>query len=204
MMTVKAKTKNSSPISPFSIDELVKIKAKHSQAQRARLVSPIHPDRDIVGSLLSLGLSLRAAGKDVQIELTGDVSASFRLLDGAGQVRRRLEGRLLRAAFTKENREAVGYPDTDDAGRTFFLTSFDDSDIVVILFKQLNNRFNMSWRARPDMFDPAGSSLWRRMSPSSGWRRYRWRPVRGTTEGLPGYHSLFIAAKSTWGAITTT
>lgn len=132
MRTVNAKTKNSSPGSPFSIDELVKSKARHSQAQRARLVSPIYPDSD-TESLLSLGLSLRAAGKDVQIDITDGVPASFHILEGAGQARCRLQGRWpgsrsIRAPFTQENREPVGYPDKDDAGQAYILKSFCDLD----------------------------------------------------------------------------
>jgi phosphoesterase RecJ-like protein len=61
-------------------------------AQRVLVVSHIRPDGDAIGSLLGLGLSLQAAGKDVQMVSEDGVPASLRHLDPERQVRSRPEG----------------------------------------------------------------------------------------------------------------
>ena len=60
-------------------------------AQSVLVVSHIRPDGDAVGSLLGLGLSLQAAGKQVQMVLADGVPASFRQLPGANQVLRKIK-----------------------------------------------------------------------------------------------------------------
>ena len=55
-------------------------------AGRILVISHIRPDGDAVGSLLGLGLSLQAAGKDVQMLLEDGVPTSFRHLVGSNQV----------------------------------------------------------------------------------------------------------------------
>jgi bifunctional oligoribonuclease and PAP phosphatase NrnA len=60
-------------------------------AQSVLVVSHIRPDGDAVGSLLGLGMSLQAAGKQVQMVLADGVPASFRQLPGANQVLRKIK-----------------------------------------------------------------------------------------------------------------
>lgn len=69
-----------------------KLAERVHSAQRALVVSHIRPDGDAVGSLLGLGLSLQAAGKDVQMVLSDGVPTSFRHLPGSEQVRYRSDG----------------------------------------------------------------------------------------------------------------
>lgn len=61
-------------------------------AQRVLVVSHIRPDGDAIGSLLGLGSSLRAAGKDVQMALEDGIPASFRYLPGWQEVVHRPTG----------------------------------------------------------------------------------------------------------------
>jgi bifunctional oligoribonuclease and PAP phosphatase NrnA len=62
------------------------------RAQNVLVVSHIRPDGDAVGSLLGLGQSLMAAGKQVQMVLADGVPSSFRHLPGANLVKRRVNG----------------------------------------------------------------------------------------------------------------
>jgi phosphoesterase RecJ-like protein len=62
------------------------------QAQSVLAVSHVRPDGDAIGSLLGLGLSLQAAGKEVQMALADGVPASFRHLAGSDKVRTKAEG----------------------------------------------------------------------------------------------------------------
>jgi phosphoesterase RecJ-like protein len=55
-------------------------------AQRILIVSHIRPDGDALGSLLGLGLSLQAAGKQVQMVSEDGVPAAFKHLPGAGLI----------------------------------------------------------------------------------------------------------------------
>jgi bifunctional oligoribonuclease and PAP phosphatase NrnA len=55
------------------------------------IVSHIRPDGDAVGSLLGLGLSLQAAGKQVQMVLADHLPISFRHLPGAALVQRKAQ-----------------------------------------------------------------------------------------------------------------
>lgn len=61
-------------------------------AQRSLILSHIRPDGDAIGSLLGLGLSLQALGKDVQMVLADGVPANFRGLHGSNQIRNHPEG----------------------------------------------------------------------------------------------------------------
>jgi phosphoesterase RecJ-like protein len=62
------------------------------EAQRILVISHIRPDGDAIGSLLGMGLSLQAAGKEVQMVLADGVPANFRHLSGSEQVRSQVEG----------------------------------------------------------------------------------------------------------------
>lgn len=55
-------------------------------ASRILLTSHIRPDGDAVGSVLGLGLSLMAMGKEVQMVLADGMPSAFRYLSGADQV----------------------------------------------------------------------------------------------------------------------
>jgi bifunctional oligoribonuclease and PAP phosphatase NrnA len=67
------------------------IRAAFDQAKRIVITSHIRPDQDAVGSLLALGCALEAAGKDVQMVLTDNISVSLRFLEGASRVKRQAE-----------------------------------------------------------------------------------------------------------------
>lgn len=74
-------------------DAILQIANKQLQsARRILVVSHIRPDGDAVGSLLGLGLSLQAAGKDVQMVLADGVPKNFNHLAGIEQVRHKPEG----------------------------------------------------------------------------------------------------------------
>lgn len=64
------------------------------QAQRILVISHIRPDGDAIGSTLGLGLSLKIAGKDVQMVSVDGIPASFRHLPGSSQVTKRPDGQF--------------------------------------------------------------------------------------------------------------
>jgi bifunctional oligoribonuclease and PAP phosphatase NrnA len=68
------------------------IRRLFAAAQRIQIVSHIRPDGDAIGSLLGLGLSLEAAGKEVQMVLVDGVSHSFRHLPGSQKIVRKPSG----------------------------------------------------------------------------------------------------------------
>jgi phosphoesterase RecJ-like protein len=59
-----------------------------------------------------------------------------------------LEGRLLWAQLTLEDRQRVNYPGRDDADLINILQTVDDADIFVIFVEQNNGSVKVSWRAR--------------------------------------------------------
>lgn len=67
------------------------IRSAFSEAKRIVVTSHIRPDQDAVGSLLALGNALEAAGKDVQMVLTDNISVAMRFLQGAEKVKRQAE-----------------------------------------------------------------------------------------------------------------
>jgi phosphoesterase RecJ-like protein len=67
------------------------IRAAFTEANRIVVTSHIRPDQDAIGSLLSLGCALEAAGKDVQMVLTDNISTGLRFLEGADRVKRQAE-----------------------------------------------------------------------------------------------------------------
>jgi bifunctional oligoribonuclease and PAP phosphatase NrnA len=67
------------------------IKARLTSAQNILIASHVRPDGDAIGSLLGIGLALQAAGKSVQMVLADGISSSFRHLQGANQVRTKIE-----------------------------------------------------------------------------------------------------------------
>lgn len=61
-------------------------------ANRLLVVSHVRPDGDAIGSLIGLGLSLQAAGKDVHMVSPDGVPATFSHLAGSDQVSTQPEG----------------------------------------------------------------------------------------------------------------
>jgi len=59
-------------------------------SKRIAVLSHIRPDGDAVGSVLGLGLALKASGKDVQMVLTDGIPSMFVHLKGARQVVRQI------------------------------------------------------------------------------------------------------------------
>jgi phosphoesterase RecJ-like protein len=76
-------------INPESIKDLRK---RVQRAQRILAVSHIRPDGDAVGSLLGLGLSLQAAGKEVQMVLEDGVPRNFRFLEKSSLIQKKTQG----------------------------------------------------------------------------------------------------------------
>lgn len=68
------------------------ISAEIQQAQRILLVSHVGPDGDAIGSLLGLGLLLKAQGKAVTLACEDPVPESYRFLPGSEQVTRQIAG----------------------------------------------------------------------------------------------------------------
>jgi phosphoesterase RecJ-like protein len=73
-------------------ETIEEIRAMVSSAQRVLVVSHIRPDGDSIGSLLGLGLSLRAAGKDIRMVSSDGVPAALRFLDGTQRIHHRTKG----------------------------------------------------------------------------------------------------------------
>jgi len=67
---------------------------------------------------------------------------------GAGLTTLQLEGRLLWAQLTLEDRQNVNYPGRDDADLINILQTVDDADIFIIFVEQNNDSVKVSWRAR--------------------------------------------------------
>lgn len=71
---------------------LEQVREALQNASRILVLSHIRPDGDAVGSLLGLGLSLQAAGKQVQMVLADGLPNVFRHLEGSDQVRSKPDG----------------------------------------------------------------------------------------------------------------
>lgn len=93
---------------PVDKSIVAQINRRLETAGRILLVSHIRPDGDAIGSLLGLGLSLQAAGKDVVMALSDGIPASFRHLPGSEQV-------ILQPAG---NFDMIGVVDCSDLQRT--------------------------------------------------------------------------------------
>jgi bifunctional oligoribonuclease and PAP phosphatase NrnA len=73
-------------------DQVRAIQARLASSQNVLIASHVRPDGDAVGSLLGLGLALKAAGKAVQMVSSDGVPSAFRHLPGADQVKTALDG----------------------------------------------------------------------------------------------------------------
>jgi phosphoesterase RecJ-like protein len=95
------------------------IKDRLSTAKNILVASHVRPDGDAVGSLLGLGLALQHAGRQVQMVLADGVPSAFRHLEGADQVKTKIEGAFDTfitvdcADFKRTGKifEAIGQPD---------------------------------------------------------------------------------------------
>lgn len=63
------------------------IQERLQAARNILIVTHVRPDGDAIGSLLGLGLSLQAAGKQVQMLLPDGLPSSFRYLPGSNQIK---------------------------------------------------------------------------------------------------------------------
>lgn len=68
------------------------IRSRLLAAQSVLLASHVRPDGDAIGALLGMGLALQEARKSVQMVLADGVAASFRHLEGADQIKTKIEG----------------------------------------------------------------------------------------------------------------
>ena len=68
------------------------IKGRLVTARNVLIASHVRPDGDAIGSLLGMGLALQGNGKQVQMVLADGVSSSFRHLDGADQIKTKIDG----------------------------------------------------------------------------------------------------------------
>jgi phosphoesterase RecJ-like protein len=72
--------------------ELAVVCQRLEEAERVLVLSHIRPDGDAVGSMLSFGLALQEAGKDVQMVLPDGATSRFKYLKGYDQISRKPEG----------------------------------------------------------------------------------------------------------------
>lgn len=68
------------------------IRHRLHHAQRTLIVSHVRPDGDAIGSVLAMGLSLMALGKQVEMVLADGVPASFRHMKGSDKISHRPHG----------------------------------------------------------------------------------------------------------------
>lgn len=68
------------------------IKTRLADAENILIASHVRPDGDAVGALLGIGLALQHAGKNVQMVLADGVPSAFKHLEGAEQVKTKIEG----------------------------------------------------------------------------------------------------------------
>ena len=79
---------DSDPFEPL----IASIRQEIQSAGRILLVSHLRPDGDAVGSLLGLGLSLEAAGKQITMVLEDVVPGMFRHLTGSDKILKKADG----------------------------------------------------------------------------------------------------------------
>ncbi len=74
------------------ISELPAVTRRLQDARKILITSHIRPDGDAVGSVLGLGLALKAAGKHVEMALVDGVPASYKFMDCVDQIVTRPRG----------------------------------------------------------------------------------------------------------------
>jgi phosphoesterase RecJ-like protein len=106
---------------------LAEVAALLAQGRRFLLITHKEPDGDALGSLLALGHSLRAAGKDVVLFTEEPVFPPFHLLRGARRIVHRLPGNMEFDAFVAldcAQQERLGGPG-DVVGKCRALVNID-------------------------------------------------------------------------------
>lgn len=119
------------------MDEQLKAQVKNiiGEAAHILVVSHIRPDGDAVGSILGLGLSLRAAGKDVQMVLVDGVPATFKHLSGSDTINKRVKGEIdVSIVLDCSDLQRVGDVLSKDTAPTFNI----DHHITNLNFAQFN------------------------------------------------------------------
>jgi len=123
-------------------------------SDRILIVSHIRPDGDAVGSVLGLGLSLLAAGKDVQMVLEDGVPKSFRHLTG--------NDRVIQNAMKSYDCSIV--VDCSDLGRTGKV--FENNTIPDINIDHHNTNLNFARINIVDSTATATTEILARLLPS--------------------------------------
>ncbi len=70
----------------MNLDQLEAARARAAAAVRALVITHVNPDGDAIGSLLGLGLALRAAGKEVVFACADPLPDIFRFLPSADEI----------------------------------------------------------------------------------------------------------------------
>jgi phosphoesterase RecJ-like protein len=119
------------------MDEQLKAQIKNiiGEAAHILVVSHTRPDGDAVGSILGLGLSLRDAGKDVQMVLADGVPATFKHLSGSDTINKRVKGEIdVSIVLDCSDLQRVGDVLSKDTAPTFNI----DHHITNLNFAQFN------------------------------------------------------------------
>jgi phosphoesterase RecJ-like protein len=59
------------------------------------------------------------------------------------------DGRIIWASLSLEDRRSIGYPGRDDADLINFLSTIDETDVVIMFVEQGNSLVKVSWRSQP-------------------------------------------------------
>ncbi len=68
---------------------------------------------------------------------------------GTGLSNLERDGRIIWASFSLEDRRSAGYPGRDDADLINFLSTIDQTDVVIMFVEQGDGLVKVSWRSQP-------------------------------------------------------
>ena len=68
---------------------------------------------------------------------------------GTGLSNLERDGRIIWASFSLEDRRSAGYPGRDDADLINFLSTIDETDVVIMFVEQGDGLVKVSWRSQP-------------------------------------------------------
>jgi phosphoesterase RecJ-like protein len=68
---------------------------------------------------------------------------------GTGLSNLERDGRIIWASFSLEDRRSAGYPGRDDADLINFLSTIDETDVVIMFVEQGHGLVKVSWRSQP-------------------------------------------------------
>jgi phosphoesterase RecJ-like protein len=127
------------------------IKERLEKSKNVIIASHVRPDGDAIGSLLGLGLALRAAGKSVRMVLVDGVPSSFKHLEGSELIVKEPNG---------EYDTFITVDSADFKRVKSFLQNFGQLDINIDHHKTNENfgKINLDRRGRksqPPQFLPA-------------------------------------------------